>query len=112
LNRSFSICQASSQDISQGLHELTFIEIFNLDNLNFTFFLGSAIPCSISLHCLFSSTTFIHSFKMAPHVEGTSNAVTVPRSLDALIVGAGFGGLYQLQCLRKLVVDFAGDLGW
>lgn len=53
---------------------------------------------------------------MAPHAEGTSNAVTGPRSLDALIVGAGFGGLYQLHCLRKLgmnckVVDSAGELG-
>ena len=38
------------------------------------------------------------------------------RSLDVLIVGAGFGGLYQLYRLRKLgynckVVDNASELG-
>ena len=36
--------------------------------------------------------------------------------LDALVVGAGFGGIYQLYALRKLglnvkVIDFAGDVG-
>jgi cyclohexanone monooxygenase len=36
--------------------------------------------------------------------------------LDALVVGAGFGGIYQLYALRKLclsvkVIDVAGDVG-
>jgi cyclohexanone monooxygenase len=54
---------------------------------------------------------------MAPHAEeATGNDVTFPRSLDALIVGAGFAGLYQLHYLRELgmnckVVDSAGELG-
>jgi cation diffusion facilitator CzcD-associated flavoprotein CzcO len=38
------------------------------------------------------------------------------QELDALVVGAGFGGLYQLKRLRDLglktrVIDAAGDVG-
>ncbi|RDL30701.1 uncharacterized protein BP5553_10046 [Venustampulla echinocandica] len=52
---------------------------------------------------------------MAPSAD-ISNGNAPKRSLDALIVGAGFGGLYQLHYLRKLgynvkVVDNAGGLG-
>lgn len=48
--------------------------------------------------------------------EANGNGIPANRSLDVLIVGAGFGGLYQLHYLRKLgfkckVVDSAGELG-
>ncbi|KAH8678900.1 putative cyclopentanone 1,2-monooxygenase [Tricladium varicosporioides] len=53
---------------------------------------------------------------MAPPAEVKANGITASRSLDVLIVGAGFGGLYQLHYLRKMgykckVVDNAGELG-
>ena len=32
--------------------------------------------------------------------NGTAGPAPDPRTLDALIVGAGFSGLYQLHCLR------------
>jgi cyclohexanone monooxygenase len=40
----------------------------------------------------------------------------VAQELDALVVGAGFGGLYQLKRLRDLglrtkAIDTAGDVG-
>lgn len=39
-----------------------------------------------------------------------------PVEIDALVVGAGFGGIYQLYKLKELglsvkVIDFAGDVG-
>jgi cation diffusion facilitator CzcD-associated flavoprotein CzcO len=51
---------------------------------------------------------------MAP--SATGNGIAATKSLDVLIVGAGFGGLYQLHYLRKMgfnckVVDSAGELG-
>jgi cation diffusion facilitator CzcD-associated flavoprotein CzcO len=44
------------------------------------------------------------------------NGISATKSLDVLIVGAGFGGLYQLHYLRKLgynckVIDNAKELG-
>jgi cation diffusion facilitator CzcD-associated flavoprotein CzcO len=55
---------------------------------------------------------------MAPSAtsEANGNGIAAYKSLDALIVGAGFGGLYQLHYLRKMglqckVVDTAGELG-
>jgi len=57
---------------------------------------------------------------MAPsatsHVNGNGNGIAATKSLDVVIVGAGFGGLYQLHYLRKMgfnckVVDSAGELG-
>lgn len=46
----------------------------------------------------------------------TNNDSAASKSLDVLVVGAGFGGLYQLHYLRKMgykikVVDNAGGLG-
>jgi cation diffusion facilitator CzcD-associated flavoprotein CzcO len=40
----------------------------------------------------------------------------VEKRVDALIVGAGFGGIYQLYSLRQLglsaqVIDLAADVG-
>ena len=29
-------------------------------------------------------------------------SATAPQTLDAVIIGAGFGGLYALHCLREL----------
>lgn len=46
-------------------------------------------------------------------MNGTSKT---EESVDALIVGAGFGGIYQLHSLRQLglsvkVIDIASDVG-
>jgi cation diffusion facilitator CzcD-associated flavoprotein CzcO len=53
---------------------------------------------------------------MAPSADSIGNGIAASTSLDVLIVGAGFGGLYQLHYLRKMgykckVVDNASELG-
>ncbi|EHL01590.1 putative Cyclopentanone 1,2-monooxygenase [Glarea lozoyensis 74030] len=53
---------------------------------------------------------------MSPAAEVKGNGVAATSSMDVVIVGAGFGGLYQLHYLRKMgykckVVDNAGELG-
>jgi cation diffusion facilitator CzcD-associated flavoprotein CzcO len=53
---------------------------------------------------------------MAPSADVKDNGIAATRSLDVLIVGAGFGGLYQLHYLRKMgmkckIVDNASELG-
>jgi cyclohexanone monooxygenase len=53
---------------------------------------------------------------MSPAADVKGNGVAATSSMDVVIVGAGFGGLYQLHYLRKMgykckVVDNAGELG-
>lgn len=53
---------------------------------------------------------------MAPSATGAANGSAEKMSLDVLVVGAGFGGLYQLHRLRRMgysvkVVDNASELG-
>lgn len=50
-----------------------------------------------------------HHYKM-------NGSAKVEENVDALVVGAGFGGIYQLYSLRKLglsvkVIDIAADVG-
>ena len=53
---------------------------------------------------------------MSPVADVKGNGAPATKSMDVVIVGAGFGGLYQLHYLRKmgykcLVVDDAAELG-
>ena len=54
----------------------------------------------------------------AGSIMNSANSTSQPRELelDALIVGCGFGGIYQLKKLRDLglhvkAIDAAGDVG-
>ena len=57
--------------------------------------------------------SYLASFR----TEELFNLVTMQqREFDAIVVGAGFGGIYQLYSLLKLglsvrVIDAAGDVG-
>jgi cyclohexanone monooxygenase len=69
--------------------------------------------CFVSITLLFPSSPFPYNRRLE-----TSSRIKMVKQhhFDALIVGAGFGGIYQLYRLRELglstiVIDAAGDVG-